>query len=80
MLSARRSFIQDVRASPEIVCSILADDITLSPVHTAGKTESHLGFALRFPRFIDYVLDKTAEQTTTPDEIKEMYNDQFKVS
>ncbi len=70
----------DVWVAPEIVCSILADEITLSPLHTAAKTETSLGYALRFPRFIDYVLDKKAEQSTTPEEIKEMYNDQFKVS
>lgn len=75
-----KELYSDVWCVPHIVCSILADEITLSPLHTAGKTESSLGYALRFPRFIDYVLDKSAEQSTTPQEIDEMYNDQFKVS
>ena len=67
----------DVWTYPQIVCLIRADEITLSPMHTAGKTESHLGFALRFPRFMGYRPDKTAEQATTVQEIKHLYKDQF---
>jgi DNA ligase 1 len=66
----------DVWTAPKIVCSILADEITLSPLHTAGKTEQHLGFGLRFPRFINYRPDKTPEQATDIEELREMFHDQ----
>ncbi|CAN5199313.1 ATP-dependent DNA ligase [soil metagenome] len=68
----------DVWVNPEIVCSILADEITVSPLHAAGKTESSLGYALRFPRFTGYRPDKSATEATTTDEIKRLYEDQFK--
>jgi DNA ligase-1 len=63
---------------PEIVCIIRADEITLSPLHTAGKTEQHLGYALRFPRFMGYRPDKSATEATTIKEMKRLYEDQFK--
>ncbi len=59
----------DVWVNPEIVCRIRADEITLSPLHTAGKTESKLGYALRFPRFMGYRPDKSEEEATTPQEL-----------
>ena len=33
----------------EIVCIIRADEITLSPVHTGGKTEINSGMHCAFP-------------------------------
>lgn len=68
----------DVWVNPEIVVSIFADEITVSPLHAAGKTETNLGFALRFPRFLGYRTDKSATEATTVSEIKRMYEDQFK--
>jgi DNA ligase-1 len=67
----------DVWATPEIICRVRADEITLSPLHTAGKTEKNLGYALRFPRFMDYRTDKTAQEASTDYEIKRLYEDQF---
>lgn len=67
----------DVWVNPEIVCRVRADEITLSPLHSAGKTANNLGYALRFPRFMDYRSDKSAEEATTDDEIKRLYDDQF---
>lgn len=67
----------DVWTSPEIVVIIRADEITLSPVHSAGKTEEHLGYALRFPRFMGYSIDKSYEEATTIPEIVKLYKDQF---
>jgi DNA ligase-1 len=55
---------------PELVCEVLADEITISPLHTAGKTKDILGLALRFPRFVQYRLDKSAVQTTSIEELK----------
>lgn len=67
----------DVWTAPEIVCSILADEITRSPLHTAGKTHEQLGYALRFPRILGYREDKSAHEATTVHEIKRLYEDQF---
>lgn len=63
------SLVPSVWVYPEIVCVIRADEITLSPVHTAGKTTSHLGYGLRFPRFMGYSVDKKATQATTVHEL-----------
>ncbi len=57
---------------------VRADEITMSPVHTAGKTDAHLGYALRFPRFMAYREDKSPTDATTTKEIKHMYEDQYK--
>ncbi|HTM06313.1 MAG TPA: ATP-dependent DNA ligase [Patescibacteria group bacterium] len=67
----------DVWTDPIIVCMIRADEITLSPVHSAGKTENSPGYALRFPRFMGYRVDKSAINATTEEEAKELYNLQF---
>lgn len=71
-----KELVPDVWTVPEIVCMVRADEITLSPVHTAGKTEHALGFALRFPRFMGYRPDKSAREATTVDEIKHLFKDQ----
>ena len=64
---------------PEIVIEVLADEITKSPVHTAGKVGSDPGYALRFPRLIKFrESDKKAEDATTVKELKEMYKQQYK--
>ena len=55
---------------PELVCEVLADEITISPVHTAGKSKNVLGLALRFPRFVQYRPDKSATQSTSIEELK----------
>lgn len=58
-----------VWVAPTIVCEVLADEITFSPLHTAGKTTEHVGLALRFPRFVKYRPDKDATQTTSVTEL-----------
>ncbi len=68
----------DVWVYPEIICLIRADEITLSPLHSAAKTKEDLGLALRFPRFMGYRPDKGPEEATTIDELKKLYEDQFK--
>jgi DNA ligase-1 len=72
-----KALYPDVWVSPEMVCMIRADEITISPLHTAGKTDKDLGYALRFPRFMGYRPDKGPEETTTIDEIVGLYQDQF---
>ncbi|MEK9171291.1 MAG: ATP-dependent DNA ligase, partial [Patescibacteria group bacterium] len=48
----------DIWIEPKIVVEIQADNITVSPLHTAG-------FALRFPRLVRYRDDKSPQQITT---------------
>ncbi|MGZ6254371.1 MAG: ATP-dependent DNA ligase [Candidatus Chromulinivorax sp.] len=72
-----KSLYPDVWVLPEIVCEIRADDITRSPLHTAGKQADALGFALRFPRFVKYRIDKKAEDTTASTELARLYEIQY---
>lgn len=59
----------DVWTKPEMVVEIKYDEITKSPLHTAG-------FALRFPRLISWRADKGPNEATTVEEIKQMFEDQ----
>lgn len=69
--------IPSVWIKPEIVIEVLADEITRSPVHTAGKVGQDPGYALRFPRLIKFrEVDKKAEDATTVKELIEMYRQQ----
>ena len=71
--------IPSVWIKPEIVIEVLADEITRSPIHTAGKTEQEPGYALRFPRLVSFRgLDKKAEDATSVKELIEMYKQQEK--
>ncbi|MBI2036179.1 ATP-dependent DNA ligase [Candidatus Microgenomates bacterium] len=64
--------VPSVWVEPKIVIEVLADEITKSPLHTAG-------LALRFPRLVSFRgLDKRAEDATTVKELVEMYKEQFK--
>lgn len=72
-----KELVPDVWVAPEIVCVVRADEISLSPLHVAGKTKDKLGFALRFPRFMGYRPDKSPQKATQVSEIKRLYEDQF---
>jgi DNA ligase 1 len=64
---------------PEIVIEVLADEITRSPIHTAGKVGDEPGYALRFPRLVAFrEKDKKPEDATTVGELLEMYESQGK--
>lgn len=78
-VACAKDLIPDVWVNPEMVVLIRADEITMSPVHSAGKTESQLGYALRFPRIMGYRPDKTATEATTVEEVAHLYKDQYKV-
>jgi len=71
-----KELVPDVWLEPKIVCVIKSEEITLSPVHTAGKIDNNPGFALRFPRFIEYRHDKSAIDATTVTELKRLYQEQ----
>jgi DNA ligase-1 len=64
---------------PKIVIEVLADEITRSPIHTAGKVGDEPGYALRFPRLVAFrEKDKKPEDATTVEELIEMYRSQGK--
>jgi len=76
--------VPSVWIKPEIVIEILADEITRSPIHTAGSAvaesgEKEPGYALRFPRLVSFRGgDKRAEDATTVKELVKMYKLQGK--
>lgn len=74
----------DVWISPKIVVEIKADEITRSPVHTAGRIMKTSksgnaqevdvpGYALRFPRLVGFRDDKLPVDATTLEELKKMF-------
>ncbi len=73
----KKELYPDVWVDPSVVCMIRADEITLSPSHTAHATTEKLGYALRFPRFMGYRPDKSATAATTSLEVQSLYHLQF---
>lgn len=70
----------DVWVEPRYVVTVLADEITKSPVHTCGKHDDEPGYALRFPRIVGWIReDKNPEDANTVGEIIEMFQMQRKV-
>lgn len=66
--------VPDVWVEPRYVITVLADEITRSPVHTCAQDENGIGLALRFPRVVGGVReDKSPEDATTVEEIRRMY-------
>jgi len=66
--------VPDTWVEPQYVITVLADEITRSPVHTCARDESGAGLALRFPRVVGFIReDKSPEDATTVAEIKKMY-------
>jgi DNA ligase-1 len=79
----------DVWVEPEIVVEIKADEITRSPIHTAGrvlkasKSGSAFdvdvpGYALRFPRLERFRDDRKPEDVTSLLEVEKMFGQQGK--
>jgi DNA ligase 1 len=62
----------DVWVEPKLVTIIRADEISVSPLHSAGKTEEKSGLALRFPRVMGLREDKAARDATTVIELKRL--------
>jgi DNA ligase-1 len=66
-----------VWVEPQLVIEVLADEITRSPTHTAGKVGAEPGYALRFPRLVSFrERDKRPEDATTVQELIELYESQ----
>jgi DNA ligase-1 len=68
----------DVWLEPAVVVEVMADEITPSPRHTAGKAgDDEPGFALRFPRVVSFRgADKRPEDATTVKEIEQLFRQQ----
>lgn len=64
--SVDKNLYPDTWVKPEIVVEIQADNITESPIHTAG-------LALRFPRLAGFRDDKSPDQATTLRETEELF-------
>ncbi len=60
-----KALAPDVLVVPQLVVEIAADEVTKSPVHSAG-------FALRFPRLIRFRDDKSPSTATTLAEVKRL--------
>ncbi|MBI5026882.1 MAG: ATP-dependent DNA ligase [Nitrospirae bacterium] len=70
----------DVWVEPRYVITVMADEITRSPGHTAGKDREGIGYALRFPRAVGFLReDKKPEDANTVKEIIGMFEQQKKV-
>ena len=71
----------DVWFEPKVVMEISGAEITVSPVHMVAKDKVQKslpagrqgGLALRFPKFLRWRTDKSAENATTVKEIYELY-------
>jgi len=64
----------DVWVEPHYVVEIRADEITRSPMHTAGRGGGSIGYALRFPRIINFVRrDRAPEDATSEQEVLAMF-------
>lgn len=66
-----------VWVEPKLVIEVLADEITRSPIHTAGKRGNEPGYALRFPRLVTFrEREKQPEDATTVAEVLALYQQQ----
>jgi DNA ligase-1 len=79
----------DVWTEPDIVVEVRADEITRSPIHTAGRVMKASksgaafdvdvpGYALRFPRLERFRDDKKPEDATSLKEVEEIFQQQGK--
>jgi DNA ligase 1 len=69
--------VPSVWVEPAVVIEVLADEITRSPVHAAGRGDGTPGYALRFPRLVGFRdADKRPEDATTVAEIVALYGQQ----
>ncbi len=71
----------EVWFEPKMVIEIIASEITLSPIYSAGLglVRPGAGFALRFPKFTGKIRDdKAPEDATTVQELLEMYHKQIR--
>lgn len=65
----------DVWVEPKRVVTVMADELTRSPVHTAARDDAGRGLALRFPRVVGGGIreDKSPEDATTEAEVAALF-------
>lgn len=64
----------DVWFEPKLVMEVTGAEITISPRHTVARDKlKKVGLALRFPRFLRWRDDKSAEQATNVSEIYQLF-------
>ena len=63
----------DVWVEPHFVIEVAAAEITRSPRHTCGKAGKEQGYSLRFPRMVQFRLDRRPDDATTEKEIVDLY-------
>lgn len=68
-ITVNKQFTPDVWVLPKIVVEIAGDDLTVSQTHGAG-------IAVRFPRLVRVRSDKSPEQSTSVEELRQMFSDQ----
>jgi len=61
-----KTLIPDVWVTPSLVVELAADEITRSPIHSAG-------YALRFPRLVKFRDDKGWQDATSLKEVKKLF-------
>lgn len=66
-----KNYTPDYWVVPKLVVELAGDDLTKSPTHTSG-------YALRFPRLVNFRDDKGVNEATTVEEIKRLYQLQYK--
>ncbi|MCA9390618.1 DNA ligase, partial [candidate division WWE3 bacterium] len=76
--SVHPNLTPDVWIRPALVVEVGADEITKSPIHTAAQNiiqekDFEGGLALRFPRFKKLRQDRTGIDTTTTEELANMF-------
>jgi DNA ligase-1 len=73
--------VADTWFVPGLVIEVIGAEITLSPIHTSGLNSIRpgAGLAVRFPRFTGrYRNEKSPEDSTSTEEVLEMYRNQLK--
>jgi len=79
--SVESGIVPDRWMRPGLVLEVRGAELTLSPIHRAavGAIRAGAGLALRFPRFTGrYRDDKSATESTTAQELLEMYRQQVR--